>query len=60
MPKPYSSEMPTSSLKTKVISVYLRGKMFEFISAPDVFSHSKIDKGTQLFIEKMELVNKRR
>ena len=57
MPKPYSSEMPTSSLRTKVISISLRGKMFEFISAPDVFSHSKIDKGTQLLIEKMVLAN---
>ncbi|MFX1464983.1 MAG: class I SAM-dependent methyltransferase [Promethearchaeota archaeon] len=57
MPKPYSSKMPTSSLKTKTISVYLRGKLFEFVSAPDVFSQSKIDKGTQLLIEKMDLTN---
>jgi 16S rRNA (guanine1207-N2)-methyltransferase len=57
MPKPYSSRMPTSSLKTKTISVYLRGKLFEFVSAPDVFSQSKIDKGTQLLIEKMDLTN---
>jgi 16S rRNA G1207 methylase RsmC len=47
--------MPTSSLKTKTISIYLRGKLFEFISAPDVFSQSKIDKGTQQLIEKMDL-----
>jgi 16S rRNA G1207 methylase RsmC len=57
MPKPYSSKMPTSSLKTKTISVYLRGKLFEFISAPDVFSQSKIDKGTQQLIEKMDLTD---
>ena len=57
MPKPYSSKMPTSSLKTKTISVYLRGKLFEFVSAPDVFSQSKIDKGTQLLIETMDLTN---
>jgi 16S rRNA (guanine1207-N2)-methyltransferase len=57
MSKPYSSETPTSSLKTKIISIYLREKMFEFISAPDVFSHSKIDKGTQLLVEKMDLTN---
>jgi 16S rRNA G1207 methylase RsmC len=57
MPKPYSSKMPTSSLKTKIISVYLRGKFFELVSAPDVFSQSKIDKGTYLLIKKMELAN---
>jgi 16S rRNA G1207 methylase RsmC len=57
MPKPYSSKMPTSSLKTNILSIYLRGKFFEFVSAPDVFSQSKIDKGTQLIIEKMELAN---
>ncbi len=55
MPKPYSSETPTSTLKTKVISFYLRGKLFELISAPDVFSHSKIDKGTKLLLNNMQI-----
>jgi 16S rRNA G1207 methylase RsmC len=57
MPKPYSAEMPTSPLKTKIISAFIFGQVFEFISAPDIFSHTKIDKGTRLLIDKMELTS---
>ncbi|ADG13892.1 class I SAM-dependent methyltransferase [Methanocaldococcus infernus] len=53
----YFSEKPTSKSEIKVIEEILRGKLFKFKTDSGVFSHNKIDKGTKLLIETVE-VNK--
>ncbi len=51
----YYSTVPTSKLSLKTIKFTYNFKTFEFVTAPSVFSHKKIDKGTQLLIQRMKL-----
>ncbi|MEM3703603.1 MAG: methyltransferase [Candidatus Bathyarchaeia archaeon] len=54
----YFVSQPKSRQKFGVISTYLRGKPFKFITASGVFSKKRIDLGTRLLIESMVLPEK--
>ena len=51
----YYAERPSSKLRLGLIRCRLRGVEFEFITASGVFSRKRIDPGTRLLIESMEL-----
>ncbi|MGB9676592.1 MAG: class I SAM-dependent methyltransferase [Candidatus Bathyarchaeales archaeon] len=51
----YFTSEQRSKLKLGLIRTYLRGKPFEFLTAPGVFSKRRIDLGTRLLIESMVL-----
>ncbi len=51
----YFSPQPSSKLRLGLIRCRLRGIEFEFITASGVFSRKRIDPGTRLLIESMEL-----
>ena len=53
----YYSEQQKSYLKLIKIKQKIKGKEFEFCTAPGVFSKEKIDKGTLVFAENM-IINK--
>ena len=55
MTEHYFSEKPTSPLKYITIPIEIDGKMYEFTTASGVFSYSKLDRGTQLLVEAMQL-----
>lgn len=52
MTEHYYSKKQTSKLRIKEIEVKLRGNNLKFYTGSGVFSIGKIDKGTQLLIEK--------
>ncbi|MEM2319967.1 MAG: methyltransferase [Candidatus Bathyarchaeia archaeon] len=54
----YFVPQPKSKLKLGMISTYLRGKPFKFITASGIFSRKCIDLGTRLLIESMVLPEK--
>ena len=51
----YFSEKPTSAEERGLIKCTLRGLKLEFVTSSGVFSHKRIDNGTRLLIESMEL-----
>jgi 16S rRNA (guanine1207-N2)-methyltransferase len=51
----YFSEFPASTEKKGVIKCNLRDLQFEFLTSSGVFSHRRIDKGTRLLVDNMEL-----
>jgi 16S rRNA (guanine1207-N2)-methyltransferase len=51
----YFSVNPTSPEKRGLIRCTLRGLSLEFVTSSGVFSHRRIDNGTRLLIESMEL-----
>ncbi|MCQ6254622.1 class I SAM-dependent methyltransferase [Methanocaldococcus sp.] len=53
----YFSERPTTKSDIKIIEDILRGKKLKFKTDSGVFSHGKVDKGTKILIENVE-VNK--
>ncbi len=58
MEEHYFSKTPKAKLKLRKIKAKIRGRFYEFITAPSVFSAKKIDDGTKLLAEKM-IVNER-
>jgi len=55
MPDHYFSKTPITPLKIHKIKTVLRGIYLEFLTAPGVFSHKKVDKGTRILVESMML-----
>lgn len=53
--KHYFSPSPESKAKYGLIQTHLRGKRFEFMTASSVFSKKRIDTGTRVLIETMQL-----
>ena len=51
----YYVETPNSPARFGLLRTYLRGKLFEFITASSVFSVKRIDPGTRVLIESMVL-----
>jgi len=51
----YYSRRPKCPLRLGLIRTRLRGRYFEFYTASGVFSKRKVDSGTRLLIEVMEL-----
>ena len=51
----YFVEHPRSKATFGLVSTYLRGRPFEFVTASGIFSRSRIDLGTRLLIECMVL-----
>ncbi len=51
----YFSRRPSSPEKRGLIRCRLRGMEFEFVTSSGVFSHRRIDPGTSLLIDSMEL-----
>lgn len=51
----YFSRRPSSPEKRGLIRCRLRGIEFEFVTSSGVFSHRRIDPGTRLLIDSMEL-----
>ncbi|HIH88449.1 TPA: class I SAM-dependent methyltransferase [Candidatus Bathyarchaeota archaeon] len=55
MSEHYFSEKPTSPEERGLIRCTLRGLSPEFITSSGIFSHKRIDNGTRLLVESMEL-----
>ncbi len=55
MTEHYYAEHPESELKYGLIRTCLRGRQFEFVTASSVFSVKRIDIGTRVLIESMQL-----
>ncbi|ABR54094.1 methyltransferase small [Methanococcus vannielii SB] len=53
----YFSETPSSKHDEAVISGILRGKRFSFKTDSGVFSPKKIDKGTEILVNELELLS---
>jgi len=51
----YFTEKPKSKLKFGMIKTSLKGTEFKFLSSSGIFSHKKIDKGSELLIGNMEI-----
>ncbi|WP_423792051.1 class I SAM-dependent methyltransferase [Methanocaldococcus indicus] len=51
----YFSKNPSSKSNIKIIEDILRGKKFKFKTDSGVFSYGKIDKGTKLLVETVEV-----
>lgn len=51
----YFSVSPSSTENRGLIKCNLRGFPFEFLTSSGVFSHRRIDNGTRLLVEEMEL-----
>jgi 16S rRNA (guanine1207-N2)-methyltransferase len=51
----YFSVSPSSTEHRGLIKCNLRGLKFEFLTSSGVFSHRRIDNGTRLLVEEMEL-----
>ncbi|GBF36147.1 class I SAM-dependent methyltransferase [Methanofervidicoccus abyssi] len=54
----YFSEKPTSAHKERLIEAILRGRKFIFKTDSGVFSPKKVDKGTKILVETLELDKK--
>jgi 16S rRNA (guanine1207-N2)-methyltransferase len=54
----YYTEQPKSELRYGLVRACLCGKTFEFVTASSVFSIKRIDLGTQVLIEAMQLPEK--
>ncbi len=55
MSEHYFSENPTSPEERGLIRATLRGLKLEFVTSNGVFSHRRIDNGTRLLVEFMEV-----
>ena len=55
MSEHYFSVSPSSTEDRGLIKCNLRGLPFEFLTSSGVFSHRRIDNGTRLLVEEMEL-----
>ncbi len=55
MSEHYFSEKPTSTEERGIIRTTLRGLELELVTSSGVFSHRRIDNGTRLLVESMEL-----
>jgi len=55
VPEHYFSEKPTSKSKRGLIRCTIKGIELEFVTDSGVFSHTKIDNGTRLLIESMDI-----
>ena len=55
MKEHYYSEKQTSKFELKTITELIRGKENTFYTAPGVFSATKVDFGTKLLAEKMQI-----
>jgi 16S rRNA (guanine1207-N2)-methyltransferase len=55
MTEHYYAEQPQSEAKFGLIRTQLRGKPFEFVTASSVFSTKRVDLGTRVLIEAMQL-----
>jgi 16S rRNA (guanine1207-N2)-methyltransferase len=55
MTEHYYAEKPQSELKYGLVRTRLCGKPFEFVTASSVFSVKRIDLGTRVLIESMQL-----
>lgn len=53
--KHYFSEKQEAPFRLKKIAAVLQRRQFEFFTAPGVFSKSKVDKGTELLTNSMQL-----
>jgi 16S rRNA G1207 methylase RsmC len=53
----YFTENPESELRTKEININIKGTNFRFITASGVFAYGKLDRGSQLLAEALELEN---
>jgi len=51
----YFSSRPTSRPEIGLLKCHLRGLYLEFLTSTGVFSHRRIDNGTMLLIDSMEL-----
>ena len=51
----YYSAEPESKLEKGIIEAYLRGRFYRFVTASGVFSYKRIDNGTRLLVESMQL-----
>ena len=51
----YYSPHPKSQQRLGVISTYMRGHFFEFLTSSSVFSKKRVDLGTRLLVESMIL-----
>jgi 16S rRNA (guanine1207-N2)-methyltransferase len=51
----YYSPEPDSKLERGIVSAYLRGRRYRFVTATGVFSHKRIDNGTRLLVESMDV-----
>jgi 16S rRNA (guanine1207-N2)-methyltransferase len=51
----YFSSAPTSRLEKGLIKTFLKGREYTFLTATGLFSYKKIDNGTRLLIENMEI-----
>ncbi len=58
MKEHYFSEKQTSQFKLRTFKSTVRGKEYEFNTAPGVFSATKTDFGTKLLAEKMRIKEK--
>lgn len=58
MSEHYFSENPTSPKERGLIRTRLRGADFEFETSSGVFSHKRVDSGTRLLVETMQLPTK--
>jgi len=54
----YFSMNPESKVKYGLIQTYLRGTRFEFVTASSVFSKKRLDTGSRLLVETMQLPRK--
>jgi 16S rRNA (guanine1207-N2)-methyltransferase len=54
----YFSDEPTSKLERGLIKTVLRGRKYTFVTATGLFSYKKIDNGTRLLVESMEIPEK--
>ncbi len=55
MSEHYFSENPTSREERGLIRATLRGLELEFVTSSGVFSHRRIDNGTRIIVESMEV-----
>ncbi|MBC7084112.1 MAG: class I SAM-dependent methyltransferase [Firmicutes bacterium] len=51
----YFTESPTSAHAEKEIAVELRGRRFQFVTDAGVFARGKLDRGTRLLIEAVDI-----
>ncbi len=51
----YFSEEPRNPLRKGIIKTKIRGLGFEFVTSSGIFSHKRIDTGTRILIEAMEI-----
>ncbi len=51
----YFSRKPRGRYKPGTVTLYFRGRKFDLLTSPGVFSYRAVDKGTLLLIDKMQV-----